>query len=369
MSVIIQSIDKDVRTRINEALVKYNLKQIDLAKETGVHHSTLSLWLQGKVKGTHIKIEDQMEKWLSNLTTSKPKLIKQINKLHLLKGKKERVNFDFIENNINNLKFGNLIPINIYIELEGKKFKDLFFWELNEPYLYPETFAKILTEENNLSSSFEVEILNQLNKQILQYQTIDYMEGEVIKIIKLEIRLGDKLLTDQFEWDINYPYNKPEEFAFEYCKDLGLGTEFMLPIAHSIREQIINYRKGLISDKKFMTQYIERQKQNNTYNSTKNYAYNNQFNNIDNNNTISLSLKEDMSLNVSEIDNNKNDNNNNNNNNNNNYDKNFDISYFRDQLSDLSEWSPNIKVISNLEIQKYEQKEERKSRYAQRKKY
>ena len=76
-----------------------------------------------------------------------------------------------------------------------------------------------------------------------------------------------------------------------------------------------------------------------------------------------------MSLNVSEIDNNKNDNNNNNNNNNNNYDKNFDISYFRDQLSDLSEWSPNIKVISNLEIQKYEQKEERKSRYAQRKKY
>ena len=49
-------LEKDTRVKIHEALQKFNIKQVDVAKETGIHHSTLSLWLQGKVKGHFIKI-------------------------------------------------------------------------------------------------------------------------------------------------------------------------------------------------------------------------------------------------------------------------------------------------------------------------
>jgi len=55
--------------------------------------------------------------------------------------------------------FGNLIPININIELEGKKFKEIFFWEKNEPYLTVENFAKIFVEDNQLPLCFEAEIV------------------------------------------------------------------------------------------------------------------------------------------------------------------------------------------------------------------
>lgn len=56
-----------------EALAKYNIKQVDVARQAGIHHSTLSLWLQGKVKGHYIKIEDTLTEWLQNLYSGKPR--------------------------------------------------------------------------------------------------------------------------------------------------------------------------------------------------------------------------------------------------------------------------------------------------------
>lgn len=80
-----------------------------------------------------------------------------MSKLELLKGKRDRTRQ--MEEYDDNYGFGNLIPININIELEGKKFKEIFFWELHEPYLKVEHFAKILVEDNLLPSSFENEII------------------------------------------------------------------------------------------------------------------------------------------------------------------------------------------------------------------
>ena len=65
--------DKDIRTQMLEALAKYNIKQVDVAREAGIHHSTLSLWLQGKVKGHHIKIEDTLAEWLDSLYSGRPR--------------------------------------------------------------------------------------------------------------------------------------------------------------------------------------------------------------------------------------------------------------------------------------------------------
>ncbi len=42
--------------------------------------------------------------------------------------------------------------------MEGKKYKDLVLWNVNEPYFSPEQFAKLVAEENNLSTPLENEI-------------------------------------------------------------------------------------------------------------------------------------------------------------------------------------------------------------------
>ena len=62
---------------------------------------------------------------------------------------------------------------------------------------------------------------------------------EQIRIISVNVRIGRVVYKDKFEWDINNPDNSPEDFAECVCADLGLGDEFFLPIAHQIREKIL----------------------------------------------------------------------------------------------------------------------------------
>jgi SWI/SNF-related matrix-associated actin-dependent regulator of chromatin subfamily B protein 1 len=233
----------------------------------------------------------------------------------MLKGKRERGRV--LEDFDDNFGFGNLIPINVNIELEGKKFKEIFFWELNEPYLRVETFAKILVEDNMLPPSFESEIVNQMNKQINQYMKFEKVEGEIIRTIKIDLRIGELVLTDQFEWDINNPRNSPEEFAQNLCADLGLGSDFILPISHSIKEQILDHQKAFSNERRRYYQLM--------YNRG-NITSNNNQRHVDSCNLL------------------------------------------RDVYSDSSDWQPLIKKISSDDIKKFEKKEERKLRYVQRKK-
>lgn len=51
------------------------------------------------------------------------------------------------------------------------------------------------------------------------------------------------MLRDQFEWDIANPANSPEDFAETLVADLGLTSEFLVPISHAIREQIQEFYK------------------------------------------------------------------------------------------------------------------------------
>ena len=58
-------------------------------------------------------------------------------------------------------QFGSLIPIKIELELEGgRRIKEVFLWDKNEPYLTLERFTQILLEEYCLSPAFEPEILS-----------------------------------------------------------------------------------------------------------------------------------------------------------------------------------------------------------------
>ena len=139
-------------------------------------------------------------------------------------------------------------------------------------------------------------------------------EKEIIKTIKLDILIGDLEYKDQFEWDIANPDNDPEEFARNVCKDLGLGTEFVVPITHSIREQILELQKTASSER------------NNFY-----YGGN-------------YSRQPNKRIVVDES------------------------NYIREIFTDTSEWDPEVKHVNEEEIKKFEKKEERKYRYNQRKK-
>ncbi len=166
-----------------------------------------------------------------------------------------------------------------------------------------------------------------MTRQISQYRKFEKFDGEILKIIKLDIRIGDIVVNDQFEWDINNNNNDPEDFSINLCADLGLGSEFILPIAHSIKEQLLEHQKNFMNEKKVYLQML--------YN---NFNKNNQRKPIEPNTLIRENLGDVNSVNTG------------NNNNNNN------------------EWQPSVKKISTVEIQKFEKKEERKFRYTQRKK-
>lgn len=146
------------RARLLEAIDKYHLKQVDIARETGIHHSTLSLWLQDKAKGHKTNIEEALEKYLSKLMSNRPRITStHITKFHSLKGFKEEDPIP-MTTDINPAE-SSLVPVKLDIELEGKQMRDSFIWDKNEPYITLDYFAKILAEEHNLAQSFEPEIV------------------------------------------------------------------------------------------------------------------------------------------------------------------------------------------------------------------
>lgn len=73
---------------------------------------------------------------------------------------------------------------------------------------------------------------------------------EQVRTISINVRVGRVIVKDKFEWDINNPDNSPEEFAECICADLGLGDEFLLPVAHQIREKVLDLQKISYQDRR-----------------------------------------------------------------------------------------------------------------------
>lgn len=180
-----------------------------------------------------------------------------------------------------------LVPIRIELEHEGYKLRDTFTWNLNgndakpfwkdelqltcvirhviESLVTPEQFAEVMCEDLRLPITvFSDQIARSIREQIDDYnlnassmmkddteesneqklETLDLLahpeqadkeeievnhdkQGvELRTLIKLDITVGNWELVDQFEWDIGYPRNSPEEFAHKLATDLGLSGEF-----------------------------------------------------------------------------------------------------------------------------------------------
>ena len=138
--------ESDLRNRLSEALKSFNLKQVQVARDTGINNATLSLWLSGKIKGSTAKLDTAIEAWLSTLSNARPKepvaLAADCSRFHRLV---QRLNEQGTEPS-------ELVPIRIDVEKDGRRIHEAFCWNVQEPYFTPEAFAALLCEDLSLCS-------------------------------------------------------------------------------------------------------------------------------------------------------------------------------------------------------------------------
>jgi hypothetical protein len=135
-----------------------------------------------------------------------------------------------------------------------------------EKQLKPEEFAEILCEDLKLPHAHFVpliasEIKSQVQENFSHFPSqclpLTSARGspsdngskddqELRILIKLDITLYNYSLVDQFEWDIMCKRNDPELFAQVMVKELGLDSEFISAISHSIREQVQVFASALL---------------------------------------------------------------------------------------------------------------------------
>lgn len=145
----------------------------------------------------------------------------------------------------------NLVPINLDMDIDGKKLKDTFLWNGNECCIKPQEFAEILCNDLDLNPLVFVPEIKSAIEQQLETASSTFVSSDKLLhgqsdqrvIIKLNIQIGNVSLNDQFEWDMSDEKNNPVEFAKNLCADLSLGSEFVPAIVHSIRGQLIWHRK------------------------------------------------------------------------------------------------------------------------------
>ncbi|EUC61258.1 SNF5/SMARCB 1/INI1 family protein [Rhizoctonia solani AG-3 Rhs1AP] len=182
-----------------------------------------------------------------------------------------------------------LVPIRLEIDHDHFRLRDTFTWNLNDPVITPEVFAQCLCDDYQISSNSVVQaVAKSITEQLQEHRahiletgpSREEIRGEISEkdqewwakwrrreqgvdedeeaegedkdgneelrvLVKVDVIVGTMNLTDQFEWDINDPHNSPEEFAEVYCNELGLGGEFKTAVAHAIREQVSVYQKSL----------------------------------------------------------------------------------------------------------------------------
>lgn len=142
-----------------------------------------------------------------------------------------------------------LVPIRIDMELEGHKLRDCFVWNRNERLISPEQFAELMCDDLKLPPSLFVRAISEsIKSQCQQFQAnSDILENsnDARVIIKLNVHVGNVSVVDQIEWDMAEKENTPEQFATQYCRELGLGGEFVTTIAYSIRGQLTWHQRTL----------------------------------------------------------------------------------------------------------------------------
>ncbi|KAI9296005.1 hypothetical protein K502DRAFT_364544 [Neoconidiobolus thromboides FSU 785] len=209
------------------------------------------------------QVKDMMDK---SRTISKNKMCSRILKL-----KKEKVGEDL---DGDERMCDSLIPIRIDLDLGDYFLKDVFLWNENETQITALKFAEILCIDLNLENSNLINIIeNNIKSQVEKYDFImneiqknqtlflEYEnEIDIILLIKLDLMIGNYHYQDEFNWNLDSEIS-PENFADILAADLGIGGEFKVMIAHSIREQLFQFMEQKVE----AITYLERKSKKEGY--------------------------------------------------------------------------------------------------------
>ncbi|KAJ6980816.1 chromatin structure-remodeling complex protein BSH isoform X1 [Populus alba x Populus x berolinensis] len=120
----------------------------------------------------------------------------------------------------------NLVPIRLDIELEEQRYKDAFTWNPTDPDSEITIFAKRTVKDLKLPPPFMMHIVQSIQTQLAEFRSYEGQDmlytGDKIVPIKLDLRVNNTLIKDQFLWDMNNFDSDPEDFAKTFCDDLGI---------------------------------------------------------------------------------------------------------------------------------------------------
>ncbi|KAI3971827.1 hypothetical protein MKW92_050724 [Papaver armeniacum] len=155
-----------------------------------------------------------------------------------------------------------LIPIRLDIEIDGNRFKDSFTWNPTEPDSEVVLFAKRTVKDLKLPPAFITQISQSVQSQLNEFRSLvgqEMFTSEKIVTLKLDLRVNNTIIRDQFLWDLNNFESDPEEFARTFCNDLDIKDPEVGPaVAVAIREQL--YEETRVSKKGRRGEYVSASK-------------------------------------------------------------------------------------------------------------
>ncbi|GBG84218.1 hypothetical protein CBR_g38190 [Chara braunii] len=159
----------------------------------------------------------------------------------------------------------NLIPIRLDVEVEGRRLKDGFTWDSNEHDSEIVPFARRLVREQGLPGAFVSPVVQAMQSQISEfraYETHEISMEERLYQLKLDLRVNNIVVKDQFLWDIGNVESDPEGFALQFCQDYKIADPEVAPaIAVAIREQLYELIKQSVAGRESrMTKKIRRER-------------------------------------------------------------------------------------------------------------
>ena len=102
-----------------------------MARETGIHNTTLSLWLSGKVKGNTTRLENNIEAWLAYVESTGRATD---NERYQRISESPEPPKEILE---------ELVPVSVDMPWG----KEVFTWNKSEHNITPTAFANILCED------------------------------------------------------------------------------------------------------------------------------------------------------------------------------------------------------------------------------
>ena len=189
-----------------------------------------------------------MEHWLENLYSNKPRFAKSFTS-RFYEVRESGIVSDEEKESVDTraIREEEYIPVELYIDLNGKEEKINVLWNYSQTSISPEQLSKIILDDYNLPASYEQDIIAQITREIDSHKKFimnyDSLTEEKICTIKLDINSHGIQLQDSFEWDLLEESNDPVEFARLLVFEIGLPQFFENLISFEIYKQLYHFKK------------------------------------------------------------------------------------------------------------------------------